>query len=111
METVTLCLLKLPDFTSQWVGFEKEKLHIQFPPFQDLKEGGRGSEHLEVVLALAHAYILCCVNTVKRGVIHPLPPLGETLIYLMIVLVGGAGSEKTRVGRARLRKAFLRLSN
>ena len=29
---------------------------------------------------------------------------------LMTVLVGGAGSEKTREGRARLRKAFLKLS-
>ena len=47
---------------------------------QDQKEGG-GIEDLEAVYALAHtllAYttILCCVNTVKRGVLHPFPPLG-----------------------------------
>ena len=28
-------------------------------------------------------------------------------VNLMSILVGGAGSEKTRVGRARLRNAFL----
>ena len=44
-----------------------------FPP--GLKRGGGGGiEHLEAVYALAHALlayttILCCMNTVKRGVL------------------------------------------
>ena len=36
--------------------------------------GGMGIEHLEAVYALDTyiATILCCVNTVKSGVLHPL---------------------------------------
>ena len=39
--------------------------------------GGRGIEHLEAIYALARSYtaILCCVNTVKRGVLHPFTAL------------------------------------
>ena len=45
------------------------------------KGGGGGVEHLEAVYVWAHtllAYttILCCVNTVKRRVLRPLPLFG-----------------------------------
>ena len=39
--------------------------------------------------------------------LSPTMCLGSLLTYLMTVLVGGAGSEKTKEGRAKLRKAFL----
>ena len=56
------------------------------------RKGGGGIEHLEAVHALAHtllAYttILCCMNTVKRGVLPPFPPLGKTLIHHYIICI------------------------
>ena len=62
------------------------KTHINSVPSR-IKKRGAGIEHLEAVYARAHtllAYttILCCVNTVKRRVLHPpSPPLRERSLF------------------------------